>query len=339
MKGYLKSSILLLSLSLGLNFAVSNYSYAEQNQASSSPMMSYQPQTQAASPMMQGYSEDTASAGVSPMMQGYQGDEESASGVSPMMQGYGANQASQTAYTQNQPKVDDPWESMNRVIFSFDDALDEYFLKPVAELYNKIMPKPLNRGIHNIYENVSNVQNIGNDLLQANFYQATSDTWRLFINTTAGLGGTFDVASDIGLYQNDEDFGLTLARWGYTESRYVVLPFFGPSTIRDTIGMPIDYYAFSPYPRIENMRLRYSLYALDIVNQRAQLLKYQDLYEKFSLDKYTFVRDAYLQRRAGQIQRNKELSDPYFTLGAPQKPVSEDTEQKAHTGNLSPSYA
>lgn len=319
MKSYLKPSILILSLSLGLNLAISKHSCAEQNELSNSPMMSYQPQSQAASPMMQDYSADTASAG-----------------VSPMMQGYGASQA---AHTPNQPKVDDPWESMNRVIFSFDDALDEYFLKPAAELYNKIMPKPLNRGVHNIYENVSNVQNIGNDLLQGNFYQATSDTWRLFINTTAGLGGTFDVASDIGLYQNDEDFGLTLARWGYTESRYVVLPFFGPSTIRDTIGMPIDYYAFSPYPRIENMRLRYSLYALDIVNQRAQLLKYQDLYEKFSLDKYTFVRDAYLQRRAGQIQRNNELSDPYFTLTAPKQPVSDETEQKAHTANIAPSYA
>lgn len=289
-------------------------------------------QNQTVSPMMQDFQ-------ASPMMKSQ--DDLSAS---PMMQGFGQNysdtqdQQNAESYSAGQTKVDDPWESMNRIIFSFDDSLDQYILKPAAEFYNKVMPKPLNRGVHNIYENISNIQNIGNDLLQANFYQATADSWRFLINTTAGIGGTFDVANDMGLYQNDEDFGLTLAHWGYTDSRYLVLPFFGPSTIRDTIGMPIDYFAFSPYPRIKNMRLRYTLYALDIINQRAQLLQYQDLYEKFSLDKYIFVRNAYLQRRAGQIQRNKELSDPYFTLEPPQQPVSTKTEKQAHSGNLSPSY-
>lgn len=211
--------------------------------------------------------------------------------------------------------VPDPWESVNRKTFAFNDALDTYVLVPVAKTYNKIMPKPLNKGIYNAFANLNNFPTISNDLLQGNFYQATSDSWRFIINSTAGVGGLFDVAQNMGLESNSEDFGLTLARWGYTDSNYLVLPFFGPSTTRDALGMPVDYFLFNPYNReIPDMRTRYTLYALNIVSKRARLLQYQDFYTQFALDRYTFIRNAYMQQRNNAIERNQQLSDPYFNL-------------------------
>lgn len=210
--------------------------------------------------------------------------------------------------------INDPYEKFNRKIFNFNDALDTHILVPVSKLYNKIMPKPLNHGIYNVFSNLNNFPTIANDLLQGNFYQASSDSWRFFVNSTAGAAGLFDVASNMGLDPNTEDFGLTLARWGYTDSSYLVIPFLGPSTVRDTAGLPIDYFLFSPYNYVQDSRTRYTLYALNIVSKRAQLLQYQNLYNQIALDRYAFIRNAYLQQRANAIDRNQHLSDPYFNL-------------------------
>ncbi len=212
------------------------------------------------------------------------------------------------------PVINDPYEKMNRSIFTFNDFLDNNFLVPVSTVYNKIMPKPLNKGIYNFFGNLNNFPTIANDLLQGNFYQATSDSWRFAVNSTAGAGGLFDVASNMGLDPNTEDFGLTLARWGYTDSSYIVLPFFGPSTVRDALGLPVDYYFFSPYNYVPNSRAVYTLYALNIVSKRANLLQYQGLYNQIALDRYVFIRSAYLQQRENAIERNQNLSDPYFNL-------------------------
>lgn len=214
-----------------------------------------------------------------------------------------------------QPVLDtqkDPYEHFNRVMYHFNDFLDHAILKPIATFYNKVVPKPLNKGIKNFFNNVDTVPTIANDVLQGNAYQTASDGWRLAINSTIGLLGFFDFASDMGLEPNKEDFGLTLARWGYTNSNYLVLPFFGPSTPRDTIGLPVDYYVFSIYPHIYPRTARYELYGLGVVARRADLLSYQNVMEQASIDKYAFLRDAYLQRRAYLIQRNKELGDPYL---------------------------
>lgn len=236
---------------------------------------------------------------------------------SPMATAGTGNTASYlTADADDQP---DPLEGFNRAMFSFNDTLDTYFLKPVSEVYNKIMPAPMARSIYNIFNNLNGTTTIGNDLLQGNFYQATSDSWRFLINSTAGVAGIFDVANDIGLDANYEDFGLTLARWGYVNSTYVVLPFFGSSTIRDTIGLPVDYYAFSPYSRIDDARTRYTVYALNIVSKRADLLQYQNLYEQIAIDRYAFMKNAYLQKREAQIQHNKQLHDPYLTITQPRE--------------------
>jgi phospholipid-binding lipoprotein MlaA len=218
------------------------------------------------------------------------------------------------ALTPTDSPVKDPYESMNRKIFNFNDSLDTHFLVPVSKTYNKVMPKPLNRGISNFFSNLNNLPTIGNDMLQGNFYQATSDSWRFFVNSTAGAAGLFDVANNMGLEPNTEDFGLTLARWGYTDTSYVVLPFFGPSTVRDTAGLPVDFLFFSVYGYIQDPRTSYTLYALNIVSNRARLLQYQNLYDQIALDRYAFIRNAYLQQRANAIDRNQHLSDPYFNL-------------------------
>lgn len=201
----------------------------------------------------------------------------------------------------------DPYQGFNRAMYSFNDKFDIYFLKPIAILYNAIIPKPLNQGIHNFFSNINNVPTIINDVLQAHFFQASSDFWRLGINTTIGIGGLFDVASRLGLEPYTNDFGLTLATWGYKNSNYLVLPFFGPNTIRDGIEIPVDYYAFSIYPGIHSKPVRYGLVSLSIVDRRAQLLKYQSLLEEVSIDPYAFQRNAYMQRRQCQIEENDRL--------------------------------
>lgn len=201
-------------------------------------------------------------------------------------------------------KTSDPLEGFNRVMFDFNDHLDKAILKPVATFYNAIMPKPLNDGVHNFYNNLSNIPTIANDVLQLHFHQLASDVWRLGINSTIGIGGLFDVASRMNLEQYNNDFGLTLARYGYTNSTYIVLPFFGPNTIRDGIGIPVDYFAFSVYPYVRPDSSRYELYGVGVIDKRAHLLQYQQVMEEAALDKYIFVRNAYLHRRAYQIDQN-----------------------------------
>lgn len=230
------------------------------------------------------------------------------------------------------PECRDRFEKVNRAVFKFNDVLDTMFLRPVATLYNKIMPRPLNRGIHNFFNNIYTVPTIANDLLQLNIYQAMNDTWRLGINTTIGIGGLFDVASCMGLEPYTNDFGLTLATWGWCNSEYVVIPFWGPNTFRDGLGMPVDYYAFSVWPRIHPPRKRYELYALSVIDARAQLLSMQSLLDEVAYDKYIFVRNAYMQRRAFQIEENKRRGcvDRYCPPCAEEKPC--DTEACIEAG-------
>lgn len=195
------------------------------------------------------------------------------------------------------PKVNDPLEPYNRQVFLFNYHFDRAILKPIAELYNKIMPKPLNQGIHNFFLNLNELPIIANDILQLRLRRAVSDTARFGINSTIGIVGLFDVAGRMGLQWQPNDFGLTLARYGYRNSAYLVVPFFGIMTIRDGIGMPVDYYAFSVYPRIRNAKISNGLYVLSIIDKRAQLLNYQSVMEEAAVDQYVFARNAYLQRR------------------------------------------
>jgi len=210
------------------------------------------------------------------------------------------------------PQNLDPYEKFNRPMFYFNDWLDRLVLKPISAGYNKIFPTSLRKGISNFYNNIDMIPTVLNDLLQGNFYQATSDTWRFGINSTIGLLGFFDVATEIGLEPNREDLGLTLAQWGWKSSSYLVLPFIGPGTVRDQLSWPVNYQYLSLYPYIHADNLRYGLYFSGLIVRRAELLHFEGLMDEAALDKYIFVRDAYLQRRAYQIERNKELGNPYL---------------------------
>jgi phospholipid-binding lipoprotein MlaA len=239
------------------------------------------------------------------------------------------NTPAQTA-DEAQPEVKDPYEHFNRSAFAFNDKLDIYILKPIATFYNAIMPRPLNQGIHNFFLNIGNLPNIANDILQFNFYQMANDMWRFGINSTIGIGGLFDIGSRIGLMPYSNDFGLTLARWGYKNSNYLVLPFFGPYTIRDTIGIPVDYYVFSIYPHIYPRRTRYGIWGLGVVDRRAQLLQFQDVMDEAALDKYVFVRNAYMQRRAYQIEENSRLGykDRACKIGSQEQQTEEMAQEE-----------
>jgi phospholipid-binding lipoprotein MlaA len=211
---------------------------------------------------------------------------------------------------QDEIPVSDPYEKFNRVMFGFNDMLDRFVIRPAARLYNKIIPLPLNRGIDHVFENFYTLRSALNDAAQYNFYQAVSDSWRFALNSTIGIGGFFDVANEIGLPPNTEDFGLTLAQWGYTQSDYLVLPFFGALTIRDAIGLPVDYYT-SFYPYFHPWTTQLAIKSVDVVDKRAQLLRFQEAYETATLDKYVFIRSAYMQRRQYLIDQNTQPDNPY----------------------------
>lgn len=201
----------------------------------------------------------------------------------------------------------DPFERFNRAMFTFNDTLDTYALKPLAQGYQAVTPQIVEDGIGNMFNNVGEARNFANNLLQAKFHNAAVDTGRFLINTTAGLLGFFDVAQKIGLPRNDEDFGQTLGVWGVSSGPYLVLPFLGPSTVRDGLASIPDSYT-GPYPYIDDVRTRNSVRALDIVNTRAELLKFDGLMG--SGDKYIFVRNAYLQTREFRI-RDGQVEDDF----------------------------
>jgi phospholipid-binding lipoprotein MlaA len=213
----------------------------------------------------------------------------------------------------------DPYEPFNRVMYNFNDFLDRALLKPAAKLYNKVMPIPLKKGIGNMFSNLDNIPTVANDVLQANFYQAVSDSWRFALNSTVGIAGFFDVAEDLGLERNVEDLGLTFAQWGWKNSNYLVLPFIGPSTVRDGLGWPINYELLTIYPYVHPIRDRYIIYGVGVVSKRAELLRFQNVMEQAAVDRYVFMRDAYLQNRNYKIERNKQLGDPYLNKSSLEK--------------------
>lgn len=206
----------------------------------------------------------------------------------------------------------DPWEGYNRAVFDFNESFDNNIMKPVAEGYRDIMPDPAERGIHNFFSNLREPFNILNNLLQFKFEDAVSDTVRFTINTTIGILGIFDVASESGIPKHDEDFGQTLAVWGVESGPYFVLPFLGPSTLRDTTGLLTEYWVgntvevadthiFDPTSEISPANAETVTDGTNMVSKRAELLEQKEMIDAASFDNYTFLRDAYLQKRENQI--------------------------------------
>ncbi len=198
----------------------------------------------------------------------------------------------------------DPYEKINRKFFSFNRAVDSLVLRPVATAYATIIPGTLRKGVSNFFDNFEDVTTTANDVLQARFTQAYSDSWRVIFNSTIGIGGLFDVASHIGLHKHYEDFGLTMAYWGQNRSAYLDLPIIGPSTFRDSFGKMVDLFALSPWPYIRPMSLDYELYGVYLMDVRSQLLPANELIAQ-AFDPYVFVRDAYLQTRDKLVRDNE----------------------------------
>lgn len=201
----------------------------------------------------------------------------------------------------------DPWQSYNRAMFSFNDTVDRYTLKPLAKGYVFITPKFVRTGVSNVLSNVGEVPSILNGILQGKPEKAGRDTGRLLINSTLGLAGIFDVAKHLGLPSlGREDFGQTLAVWGVDQGPYIVLPFLGPSTARDTVALPAGWYT-DPRAYIDHQRTKNVTLGVTLLDTRAELL---DLEEHITGDRYTFVRDAYLQRRVFLIN-DGEVEDAF----------------------------
>ncbi len=200
---------------------------------------------------------------------------------------------------------EDPWEGVNRAIFRFNDTVDTYAMKPIAQAYQFITPQFLEDGIHNMFNNIGDVTNFANDVLQAKPEAAGVDTARLIVNTTFGLLGFFDVGTKMGLQRNDEDFGQTLGYWGVGSGPFVMLPFYGPSNVRDAFSKYPDTYT-KPYRYMDDVSTRNTLFAVDVVDTRASLLSAEKL---INGDKYIFLRNAYLQNREFKVKDGKVVDD------------------------------
>ncbi len=194
----------------------------------------------------------------------------------------------------------DPWERYNRHMTAFNDGFDRALLKPVAEGYEAYVPRPVRNCIGNVFDNIRDVPIALNNLLQGKPFEAVSDLCRVAINTTVGILGCFDVASRMGLRKHNEDFGQTLGRWGFGPGPYFVLPFLGPSTLRDAIGRIPDNW-LDPLVTYPSADTRWGLYLANVIDLRARLLPAERTFGAIALDRYQFLRDAFLQRRESLV--------------------------------------
>lgn len=207
------------------------------------------------------------------------------------------------ATTANNPK--DPFEGFNRAMFTVNEGFD-VVIKPVAQGYDAAAPLPVKAGIGNFFGNLYDVWTAFNNFLQGKGQQGISDVGRVLVNTTIGIGGVFDVASEMGLDKHTEDFGQTMGRWGVGDGPYFYWPLIGPRTTRDTLGWLVDSYA-DPVWRLNDVGLRNTLVGVRYVDLRASLLPTDKIVEQAAFDKYNYVRDAYLQNRRSEINDGKTV--------------------------------
>lgn len=194
----------------------------------------------------------------------------------------------------------DPLEPFNRGVYQFNDAVDTAVLKPVATAYRDVTPRLIRQGVGNFFGNLQDVWSTVNSALQLNGPATSDNAGRVMINSLIGIGGIFDVASDLGIQKHTKDFGLTLGHWGVASGPYLMLPLLGPSTLRDTAALPVDSQG-DVVGNLNHVPTRNTTMAVRIVDQREGLLKATEMLDKIALDKYSFVRDAYLQRRRSAV--------------------------------------
>jgi phospholipid-binding lipoprotein MlaA len=204
----------------------------------------------------------------------------------------------------------DPLEPLNRATFRFNDTLDRHIAQPVARTYNRVVPRPVRTGVDNFFSNLGDVTVMFNDFAQLRLMDGMNDLMRVAVNSTFGLLGVLDIATPAGIAKRDQDFGLTLGHYGVPAGPFLVLPLFGPSTFRDATGFGVDQYAAPANwtrPAVRN-----TLWGVDFVSTRARYLNATNLLEQAALDRYLFVRDAYLGRRRALLEEGKEAPLPDY---------------------------
>lgn len=219
----------------------------------------------------------------------------------------------------------DPIEGFNRAMFAFNEGLDAAIVKPVAKGYDAVLPSPIKTGVTNFFSNIDDLFVGVNNLLQGKVPEAFSDLGRVVINSTVGILGIIDWATDAGLEKHDEDFGQTFGRWGVGNGAYVVIPVFGPRTVRDTVGLVLDI-ATDPVANHNPERTRDLALALRFVNDRANLLPADKVIEEAALDKYSYMRDAYLQRRRNLIHDGNAPREIEADAGSTDRPLTAEAE-------------
>ncbi len=206
---------------------------------------------------------------------------------------------------------DDPYESYNRSMFEFNESVDKYAFKPVAEGYNYVMPDVASKGVTNFFSNVDDIVVFINQLFQLKLGEAIETSARFVFNSTFGVLGLYDVATGWGLEKHNEDFGQTLAYWGVGSGNYVVLPLVGPSTLRDTAGLAVDWTFFDPVFNRQTLQQTLVTLAIKYTDRRAGLISAGNIIEDTVPDKYAFIRDAWLQRREFLIYDGKPPDDDF----------------------------
>jgi phospholipid-binding lipoprotein MlaA len=196
----------------------------------------------------------------------------------------------------------DPLEPFNRKMFALNEGVDKAVLKPVAQGYRAVTPQPVRAGVGNFFNNLEDLWSGLNSVLQLRGQNAAENFMRFGTNTVFGLGGVFDVASEMGIERHSEDLGKTLGRWGVPSGPFIVMPLFGPSTLRDSTTILLEN-RYDPVAQIKNVPTRNSLTALRLLDTRTGLLRLGDMLDEAALDKYSFTRDAFLQRRRADIYR------------------------------------
>ena len=199
----------------------------------------------------------------------------------------------------------DPWMRLNQHFFSVNDYFDQLLVRPIALTYINLTPRFLQVGVGNVFDNLQDVNVAINDFLQFKIEDGLSDSGRIIVNSTMGIGGILDVATSMGLYRNEEDFGQTLGVWGFDAGPYVFLPVFGANNLRDSVGMIIDA-LFNPIRYVENIESRYALYLADELDFRSSLLAYDEL---ITGDRYLFVREAYIQNREYVVNDGEVINE------------------------------
>jgi phospholipid-binding lipoprotein MlaA len=235
------------------------------------------------------------------------------------------------------PDPRDPWEGFNRGVYTFNDKVDRAVLRPIAVGYTTVTPQPVQSCIHNVFNNVGDIWAAANSMMQGRGHDFVNTLGRFLFNTTLGVGGCFDVATANGANRIPNDFGTTLGVWGFGQGPYVVLPLWGSSTVRDGVGLVGDFTGnqWTSVGAIDNVPVRNSLYGLEVVDKRASLLDASNTVDRVALDPYSFVRDAYLQRRDAMVLGKKANDGSHL-------PVYDDNEdddtggaatQRTGTGN------